>query len=134
MSAIPGHIRQEVRLNAGGRCEYCRRPDHETAYGHTIDHIVPIKHGGLTILINLVYACLFCNQHKGTDVAVYDPESGALTPLFNPRTQKWEEHFSVEGYMIVSKTIVGRVTVLILQMNAPKQVEARAGLMAAGLW
>lgn len=134
MSVIPKQLRQEVRLNAGGRCEYCRRPDHETAYGHTIDHIIPIKHGGLTILENLVYACLFCNQHKGTDVAVYDHETGHLTPLFNPRTQKWEEHFSVEQYVIVPKTIVGRVSILILQMNAPKQIEARAELIAAGLW
>ncbi|MBA3870556.1 MAG: HNH endonuclease [Anaerolineae bacterium] len=134
MSAIPSQMRQEVRLSAGGRCEYCRRPDHETAYGHTIDHIIPIKHGGLTILINLVYACLFCNQHKGTDVAIYDQVTGSLTPLFNPRTQNWEEHFSVVEYLIIPKTPVGRVTIQILQMNAPKQIEARAELIAAGLW
>ena len=134
MSSIPSQLRSEVRLNAGGRCEYCRRPDHETAYGHTIDHIIPIKHGGLTILENLVYACLFCNQHKGTDVAIYDRETGELTPLFNPRTQKWQEHFYVENNFILPKTVIGRVTIFILQMNAPKQVEARAELIAAGLW
>ncbi|MCA0456787.1 MAG: HNH endonuclease [Chloroflexi bacterium] len=134
MSVIPKRLRQQVRLNAGGRCEYCRRPDYQTAYGHTIDHIVPLKHGGLTILENLVYACLFCNQHKGTDVAVYDLETGLLTPLFNPRTQKWDEHFSVEEVFIVPTTVIGRVSLRLLQMNAPKQVEARAELMAAGLW
>jgi len=134
MSVIPSHLRQEVRLNAGGRCEYCRRPDHQTAYGHTIDHIIPIKHGGLTILINLVYACLFCNQHKGTDVAIYDHETGELTPLFNPRTQKWAEHFALQEHLIVPKTAIGRVTIFILQMNAPKQIEARGELIAAGLW
>jgi 5-methylcytosine-specific restriction endonuclease McrA len=134
MSNIPTQLRREVRLNAGGRCEYCRRPDHETAYGHTIDRIIPVKHGGLNILSNLVYCCLFCNQHKGTDVAIYDPETGILTPLFNPRTQKWEDHFSLEEYMFVPNTPVGRVTILILQMNAPKQVEARVELISVGTW
>jgi hypothetical protein len=41
--------------------------------------------------------CRLCNRFKGSDIASLDPASGTLLPLFNPRSDVWEEHFRVEG-------------------------------------
>lgn len=79
-------------------------------------------------------ACLSCNISKGSDVASYDPITSTLTPLFNPRTQSWDEHFEMDGLEIKGKTPVGRVTVNILQMNDSEQIGTRRYLMNAGQW
>ncbi len=71
---------------------------------------------------------------KGTDVASYDPETGELTPLYNPRTQNWDDHFETHGAEIRGKTPVGRVTAYLLQFNATEQVDTRQFLISAGLW
>src|SRR5437660_978004 len=71
----------------------------------------------------LALACFDCNRFKGSDVASIDPLSGELTPLFNPRTQKWHEHFTNEGGRIVPRTAVGRVTELVLKLNLQSRVE-----------
>ena len=42
----------------------------------------------------------------------------ALVRLFNPRLDKWEEHFERNGVLIVGRTAVGRATVGLLKMNA----------------
>ena len=39
-----------------------------------------------------------------------DPESGVLVRLFNPRLDKWDEHFERNGVLIVGLTAVGRAT------------------------
>jgi hypothetical protein len=42
---------------------------------------------------------------KGTNVAAYNKESGALAPLFNPREQNWDDHFAIRGMLIVGKSL-----------------------------
>lgn len=84
MSDIPDALRQLVAVRAGMRCEYCRLPQAYSYYRHHIDHIIALKHKGMTIAENLALACADCNMAKGTDVASYD-ETGILTPYFNPR-------------------------------------------------
>ena len=37
--------------------------------------------------------------------------------LFNPRQQKWHDHFAVNGARIVGLTPTGRVTIALLQLN-----------------
>jgi hypothetical protein len=54
--------------------------------------------------------------------------------LFNPRTQKWDEHFELVGAAIQAKTAVGRVTVRLLQMNHPQRLEVRRLLISARKW
>lgn len=51
-----------------------------------------------------------------------------MVPLFNPRTQRWEEHFELEGVWIVGRTPIGRTTVRVLAMNADEQREVRGEL------
>lgn len=134
MTRVPDSVRRAVRERAGGRCEYCRKPEQASGYAHQVEHIRPLKHGGSSEPDNLAWACFQCNIAKGTDIAAYDEETDALVPLFNPRTQQWDEHFVLEGLQIVGRTAIGRVTVRLLQINRASQVETRAELVEAGLW
>lgn len=134
MTRIPQSVRQKVRKRADNRCEYCRLPDEMGKYTHHIDHIIPIAHGGTSDPDNLAWACFECNTYKIRDVASYDPTTKMLTPFYNPRTQKWDDHFEITGAIINGKTPIGRVTVQMLQMNNEAQVEMRRDLIDTDLW
>src|SRR5678816_1484385 len=60
-----------------------------------LEHITARQHGGLSELDNLALACRPCNQKKGPNLAGIDPLTKKLTPLYNPRTHSWTEHFAV---------------------------------------
>lgn len=66
-------IRQLVAAS-GGRCTYCGEQVN-LVHGHpkqaTVDHVIPLSRGGLTVLGNVALACSDCNNAKGDDVA-YD--------------------------------------------------------------
>jgi len=47
------------------------------------------------------------------------------TPLFNPRTQVWSEHFRWEGERVVALTATGRATIDALRMNRPMMIAIR---------
>lgn len=131
---VPAQTRKEVRERAKERCEYCRKPDEVGLYGPHVDHVIPPLHGGKDELGNYAWACFQCNSVKSGHVASYDFVTQELTPLYNPRTQQWHDHFELQGALIVGKTPVGRVTVRILNMNSPIQVSARQEIIAAGKW
>ena len=79
-------------------------------------------------------ACLPCNRHKGSDLTSIDPLTGAIMPLFNPRTQIWLEHFQLEEGFILGLTAVGRTTIFLLRMNEINRVQLRQSLAAQGLY
>jgi hypothetical protein len=58
-------------------------------------------------------------------VAGYDPTTGELTELFNPRLQAWDDHFEWHGIIIAGKTPVGRTTVDVLNLNSDEQLQLR---------
>ena len=132
MSYIAEALRQQVIDRAQGRCEYCLIHQQDSLYMHEIDHVIPEKHRGVTSLENLCLACLDCNRHKGSDFASFDPETGEVALLFNPREQNWTDHFRLDGAEIVPISAAGRVTVFVLQLNDPMRLRARQGLLAAG--
>jgi hypothetical protein len=134
MTRVPEAIRKLVQERAQRRCEYCRLPDHLTVYGFHADHIIAQQHDGSDELDNLAWACPACNHHKGTNIATYDSETQELTPLYNPRTQIWLDHFELVGFVINGKTSFGRATAKLLQMNHPSQQEARQHLIEADEW
>lgn len=134
MSRVPAKLREQVRRRAEQRCEYCRKPEGVSAYAHQVEHVIAIKHDGPSTFDNLAWACFQCNNNKGSDIASYDKETNTLAPLFNPRQDRWDDHFTLDNAVIVGKTPIGRVTIRILQMNHQDQIETRAYLMAAGLW
>lgn len=134
MSVVSAAVREEVRQRAGERCEYRRKPEHIDTYSPQVDHIIPQKHDGSSELDNLAWACFRCNNTKGSDISGYDTETRELTPLFNPRTQNWDDHFEIIEAVLIGRIPIGRVTIRVLQMNHPKQIEARRSLIDAGLW
>jgi hypothetical protein len=121
--------RQFVRRRAGERCEYCHLPQvfHEERF--SIDHVTPRKHGGGETPSNLAFACLRCNLCKGTNLTGIDPDTGQVVALFNPRTQDWQQHFRWNGAVLVGQSMEGRVTVLVLRMNAPERVQLRRAIL-----
>lgn len=123
---ISAGLRQLVRNRAGDQCEYCQLTQEQSPLASLqIEHIVSIKHGGLTELDNLALACMACNLHKGSNLAGIDPESGKLAPLFHPRTQVWREHFSWRGAEIQGTTSTGRTTIQVLQLNSEERLRIR---------
>jgi hypothetical protein len=124
------HLYADRSLN--DRCEYCRFPQSVTLLAFEMEHIISEKHGGITSLENLALACPYCNRAKGTDLGSIDPATNQLTPFFNPRTQNWQEHFTLAGTAIVPLTAEGRVTVAILQFNHPDRLQERERLLAIG--
>ena len=78
-------------------------------------------------LANLALACRACNSHKGTAIDASDPESSVGVPLFNPRTQRWDEHFRLDLMTaeIEGLTAIGRATVRRLAMNTQQSIRAR---------
>ena len=63
-----------------------------------------------------------------------DPKTRKLTPLFNPRRNKWAKHFRWQGAVLIGRSPVGRVTVALLRINDPFRVELREGLIAEGVF
>ena len=131
MSITP-QIRQLVRQPAEGLCEYRHIADapFQAATGFNIEHINP-KAGysdndpNRDHPDNLCWACPKCNSYKGDSTAGMDPETGAMTRLFNPREDKWSEHFVAKGAWIVGTTSIGKTTVEVLRINEEGRVRSR---------
>jgi hypothetical protein len=119
-------IRELIWRRAGDSCEYCRMPQSATPLiPFHVEHIVARQHGGTNDPSGLAIACDRCNAFKGPNLTSVDPESGNIVLLFNPRRDRWYEHFAYRGGWIVGLTPTGRATVRLLQMNAPRRVELR---------
>ena len=125
-------LRRQVIARAGNCCEYCLVPQELAASTHQADHVIAEKHGGQTVLENLALSCTVCNRRKASDISSLDPLTGALVPLFNPRTQSWATHFQLDGVHIEGLTAEGRTTVAFLQLNAIERLMERAGWLHTG--
>lgn len=89
---------------------------------------------GASTLDNLALACADCNWAKGADLAAFDPLTGQLVTLFNPRQQNWFEHFRLDGAVIVPLTPTARATANLLRFNEQQRVEERLALQKLGLY
>jgi hypothetical protein len=122
----------EVRERAGNRCEYCHMPQACSTLRLTVDHVVAVQHHGPSDAANLALACIACNRRKGPNLSGIDPETGAVTTLFNPRAQSWQQHFSWRGAILAGLTDQGRATIDVLAINSPQRTAVRLALMASG--
>ncbi|HWF18458.1 MAG TPA: HNH endonuclease [Verrucomicrobiae bacterium] len=120
--------RESIEKRALWRCEYCHAPQHVTGYNFHLEHIVPRGKGGSDHHSNRALACANCNFSKSNHLSAPDPKNGRLERLFNPRSDKWQEHFAFSRatLKISGKTSIGRATVTLLRMNSERQLEARA--------
>ncbi len=127
--------RRKVFARAKSRCEYCLTPDAFVPDPFVVEHILPTSAGGKTRMPNLALACSSCNGCKYNKVTGIDPFTEELAPLFNPRRQRWKDHFTwnESGLLIVGLTPVGRATVATLKMNKEKTVNLRRLLIPASL-
>jgi hypothetical protein len=117
VSHIPADLRRLVVTRAGDRCEYCGLAQQGQEATFHIDHVVPASSGGQTAEENLALACVSCSLHKAARQEVPDPQTGKPVFLFNPRHDRWREHFRWEEVYIIGLTPTGRATVAALQMN-----------------
>jgi 5-methylcytosine-specific restriction endonuclease McrA len=124
--------RKQIRDRAGDRCEYCRLPQRCTTLPHEVDHIRARKHRGPSTLENSCWACAYCNSFKSSNAAGYDPETDELVPLFNPRVDRWTDHFAWREAMLLGKTAVGRATIDVLRINRSERAEHRRLLLVTG--
>ncbi len=132
---ISAALRRQVITRASNCCEYCLANTDDGAIDFAIDHIIAEKHGGATESANLCLSCYWCNSFKGSDISSVDwAEGGTIVPLFNPRHQHWNEHFRHEGARLVALTATGRVTVFLLQLNAPERIQERKLLIEMGAY
>jgi hypothetical protein len=127
-------LRALVLAAAGGRCGSCRSSEEVTGAPLEIEHLTPEARGGPTRRENLWAACRQCNALKGDRVEAIDPATGLAAPLFNPRRQRWADHFAWEegGVFIAGLTPEGRATAAALELNRALLVRARRRWIAAG--
>lgn len=131
---IAAEIQRTVMERARNACEYCQsRADYATA-AFAVEHIVPISRGGTSALSNLALSCSGCNGHKYNKTEAPDPTDGTLASLFNPRRQRWQDHFcwNDDYTYIIGITTTGRATVEALRLNRPGLVNMRQVLYGVG--
>ena len=128
MSSISKSVRQQVINEAGYRCEYCRTSSRLIGMPLVMDHILPSSLGGSDERENLAACCYRCNEFKGAKIKANDPVTNESISLFNPRLQRWLDHFQWAngGTHIIGITAIGRGTVLALRLNNEDVVQARA--------
>jgi hypothetical protein len=124
---VGAELRLLVARRAASLCEYCLIHEDDTYLGCQVDHIISEKHGGLTIAENLALACTFCNRAKGSDIGSIS-HLGHFIRFYNPRTDRWREHFSLKGIQIEPQSEIGEATTRILAFNAPDRLLERAAI------
>lgn len=102
--------------------------EEDTGLGCEVAHIISEKHGGATRIDNLAMACVFCNSAKGSDIGSIILENGVFVRFFNPRSDRWSEHFQLKDYRIEPLTEIGIVTARILQFNFVERLLERQAL------
>lgn len=132
--SLSDELREHIRVQAGDRCGYCLSAQRYVFGPLEIDHLLPLAHGGTDDEDNLWLACRMCNGFKRDHTHGHDPLTGTYVTLFNPRHQRWTEHFvwSADGTQIIGLTPHGRATVATLQLNNVIAVMVRREWVAAG--
>ncbi|HEY5871141.1 MAG TPA: HNH endonuclease signature motif containing protein [Candidatus Tectomicrobia bacterium] len=129
-SYVSAALRRLVAVRADFLCEYCLVHEDDAIFGCEVDHIISEKHSGPTDAGNLAYACAFCNRAKGSDIGSVVLGTGRFVRFFNPRTDRWAEHFTLVGVTIVPLSDIGEVTTRILDFNHSDRLLERQTIQA----
>jgi hypothetical protein len=81
---------------------------------------------------NLAYACMICNRLKGSDLGSISQGTGELVRFFNPRIDRWEDNFELNGAYIKTLTEIGEVTARIFDFSGEERVLEREELISLG--
>lgn len=130
MSISPS-TRKTVAKRANYLCEYCLSPQDFSTQSHSIEHILPKIKKGSDEPENLALACQGCNSHKSDKTEAVDPFTKRISPLYNPRTDIWEDHFiwSDDYLEIIGTTAKGRATISLLKLNRQGIINLRTVLI-----
>jgi hypothetical protein len=120
-------LRSQVAERADLGCEYWLIHEEEAAFAREGDHIVSRQHGGETVADNL---CMLCNRYKDTNIS--SMLSDAITRLFNPRLERWSDHFALNSAVIQPLTPMGEATAKLLRLNTAERVIERNALQGLG--
>ena len=121
-------LRDLVWRRAQGRCEYCQmHQDDDNFFTFHVEHIVAEQHDGADAPENLALACRNCNLSKGPNLS--GNVGGRIVSLFNPRRQNWNRHFHWQGAILVGKTLAGKATIHVLNINHPERIHLRESLI-----
>jgi hypothetical protein len=131
-SYISVDLRRLVAQRADRLCEYCLVSEEDTFFGCEVDHIISEKHGGPTDADNLAYACSACNRAKGSDIGSIVWSTGQFVRFYNPRTDRWSDHFALEDVVIVPRSDIGDVTARVLGLNNAARLAERTALRFVG--
>ncbi|MCB1232983.1 MAG: HNH endonuclease [Verrucomicrobiae bacterium] len=117
--AVGKGIREAVRERASGLCEYCHASEEWQFVRFTIDHVIPQSKGGGDDLENLALSCRNCNERRGNRCEAADPQTGSEIAIFNPREDRWNDHFCWDesGELILPRSDKGRATIALLDLN-----------------
>jgi len=109
---------------------------HQSLQGATfhVEHAVPRSQGGDSTLDNLTWSCPSCNLHKADRVEFLDSQTGILAPIFNPRVDRWTDHFTWSGYRVDGLSPKGRATIAALELNDPRRILVRTAEETFGLF
>jgi len=82
----------------------------------------------------LAYCCPDCNYHKGSDIGTFSDDGESLVRFYNPRKDKWADHFELANGSIHGKTDIGRATVSLFRMNEVDRLIFRQQLIDLALY
>lgn len=137
--SIPKSLCEIVRQRAQFQCEYCHYLELLSSAPLSIDHIQPQSLGGSDDLNNLALACRRCNERRYNFTTGIDPETETEVALFNPRQQKWSDHFiwSADALQVILRQVlcsllvqadwqqIAQVAMKIIQTHLLEQVALR---------
>ena len=127
-------MKKFVRERAKGLCEYCCSPADFSPDPFSVEHIIPKTKGGSNNADNLAFACQGCNGRKYNHVEAKDPFSDHYVPLYHPRQDNWQDHFTwnESATHLVALSPTGRATIERLKLNRREVVNLRKLLVLMG--
>lgn len=109
---------------------------HQSLQGATfhVEHVVPSFAGGSDELDNLAWACPSCNLHKANRTEVGSSGTSEPIPLFDPRTDRWSDHFEWDDYSLAGKSDIGWATIAALVLNHDRRLKIRQAEQLCGMF
>jgi hypothetical protein len=109
---------------------------HQSLQGATfhVEHAEPRSMGGTDHPENLAWACPRCNLMKSDRKSLPDSLTGEVVPIFNPRKDSWDAHFTWDGYRAQGITGIGRAVVAAFEFNHARRILIRQAEEMFGLF
>ena len=92
-----------------------------------LDHYLVLEH-----IMRLAKIHARRRRNKGADVGTVLLPGNNFVRFFNPRLDKWEEHFSLNDGQIQALTLIGAATIKILDFNHFERIIERRALIKDG--